>query len=251
MLLSLVFWRSVWRTFFIQSCWNFERMQNLGFLFAILPTLREVWQGHELDAAVRRHIQFFNTHPYFAPLIIGAVSRLEEDWSNDKQGAERDINSLKLGLMGSLGAVGDSLFWAAARPFSAWAGVVLVLMGWPVTGLVAFLVLYNVPHLAVRIGGAATGYAAGIGVVAQLKRVNFPDMAQRVKAAAMFLAFAALPLLAWRAGPTAELRIGAVLLAGVIFLLVRRGAGGTRLAAGYLSLLLLSLWLWNTFGGNS
>ncbi len=248
MLLTLTFWRSFLRTFLVQACWNFERMQNVGFLYAILPILRTVWKDDMLEAS-RRHGQFFNTHPYFAPVILGAVGRLEEDLQNGRPDAERNINALKLGLMGSLGAVGDSLFWAALRPFSAWLAVIAAVLGHPGWGVAIFLIVYNVPHLLVRIVGAATGYAAGIEVVGQLKRVNFPELAQRLKALAIGGAFAALPLLTWNFAPQADLRAGAVLLAAILFVVVRRGTPGTRLAFGYLTVTLAAAWIWNVLGG--
>jgi mannose PTS system EIID component len=249
MLLTLAFWRSVLRTLLVQACWNFERMQNVGFLYASLPMLRLAWKDQRklLDAA-RRHSQFFNTHPYFTPIIIGAVGRLEEDWAAGQQDAERNINALKLGLMGSLGAVGDSLFWAALRPLSAWLAVIIAVLGHPLAAVIVFLLSYNLPHLIVRFGGAATGYAAGIDVVRQLKRVNFPDVAQQLKAAAVTAAFAALPLLVWRFAPQADLRASGVLFAVIVFALIRRGATGTRLAVGYLALTLVAAWLWNLLG---
>jgi mannose/fructose/N-acetylgalactosamine-specific phosphotransferase system component IID len=249
MLLSLVFWRSVWRTFFVQAAWNFDRMQNVGFLYALLPFLRRTWKGEALSGAIARHIQFFNTHPYFAPLILGAVARLEDDRAAKRTENDDHVNALKLGLMGSLGAIGDSLFWAALRPLAAWIAVAVAILGYPWHGIVFFLILYNLPHMAIRVVGAATGYAAGIDVVAQLKRINFADLAQRLKGGVVVAAFATLPLLAWRVAPEADLRAAAVLLAVGVFVLIRKGVGGTRLALGFFAFVLAAGWLHETLGG--
>lgn len=223
-------------------------MQNVGFCYTILPMLQLVWKGEELKEAVRRHFQFFNTHPYFATVIIGAVIKLEQDWAEGKASSERHVNALKVGLMGSLGAVGDSLFWAALRPFCAWLAVLLILVDRPILAVVCFLVLYNVPHFLVRFGGAGVGYLSGLDIVRQLRKVDFPQLALRLKSAAIGIAFAALPLLAWHFAPRADLRAGAVLLAAVLFVLTRRGIGGSRLAYGYLGATILVAWAWNTFG---
>ena len=225
-------------------------MQNLGFAYSALPILRQIFDGEELKNAVKRHNQFFNTHPYFSSTIISAVLRLEEDAAlSPGGGVDRNLNALKVGLMGSLGAVGDSLFWAALRPLCAWMAVGLVLLGRPLTGVIVFLVAYNIPHFIVRFGGAAAGYAAGIDVVRQLRRVDFPQLAQKLKGIAIAAAFATLPLMAWNVAGQGELRAGAVPAAVIIFFLVNRGITGTRLALAFLALVMVGTWIWKIFGG--
>ncbi len=250
MLGRLAFWHALVRTLLLQAAWNFERMQHIGFCYVLLPMLRLLWRGEALSEAVRRHYQFFNTHPYFAPVIIGAVTRLEEDWAQGRASSARHVNTLKLGLMGSLGAVGDSLFWAALRPFSAWMAIIIMLLGQPGLGIIAFLVLYNVPHFLVRFGGAGVGYVTGLDIVRQLRKVDFPNLAQKLKAGAMTAAFTALPLLAWSIAPRTDARVGAVLLGVVVFALVRKGTGGTRLAFGYLGATVFVGWIWTVLFGD-
>jgi PTS system mannose-specific IID component len=244
MLLTLAFWRAIWRTFFIQASWNFERMQNLGFLYAVLPILRQLYEGDQLEEAARRHGQFFNTHPYFASTIVGSVAKLEEDAVRDKTEPDRNMNALRVGLMGSLGAVGDSLFWAALRPFAAWLAIFSALLGAPGFGVLLFLFVYNVPHLVVRFGGGAIGYAAGLDVVRQLRRVDFPQLAQRLKGAAVGAAFASLPLLAWNVEGNRELRSLSVLAAAGLLWAIARGFSGTRLALGFLTVVICGSWMW-------
>lgn len=250
MLLTLAFWRSIWRTFFIQAAWNFERMQNLGFLYVMMPILRQITSGPGFDEAVRRHVQFFNTHPYFASTIVGATAKLEEDAAHADGAALRNMSALKVGLMGSLGAIGDSLFWAALRPLSAWIAVFAAALGHPGLGVGLFLILYNVPHLAVRFVGAAIGYAAGLDVVRQLRRVDFPHMAQRLKGASVAAAFATLPLLTYAVAGGREVRTGAVAVAAALLVVVSRGLGGTRLALAFLVLIIAGAWLRQALGGN-
>ena len=227
-------------------------MQNVGFLYMLLPILRETLAPAQLPEAVRRHVQFFNTHPYFSSTVLGAVARLEEEGAaNPASPAYLNMSALKLGLMGSLGAIGDSLFWAALRPLGAWIAVILMMTGHTLMGVAAFLTVYNVPHLLVRFGGAAVGYAAGVDVVRQLRRVDFPHLTQRLKGLAVACAFAALPLVAWRSGTQGWVGPKTLAVAAVtgFVLMILRGSGGTRLAAGYLSVCLAVVWIWNALGG--
>ena len=54
-----------WRSFMYGASWNYERMQNLGFLYTILPTLKKIYKDkkEDMSVAMSRHLEFFNTHP--------------------------------------------------------------------------------------------------------------------------------------------------------------------------------------------
>ncbi len=152
--------RKVWlRQFLLQGCWNYEGMQNLGFAYSILPALRDRYAGRpeEFSRALKRHLEYFNTHPAMAAVILGAAIRLEEGVAEGKADP-RAVGTFKVGLMGSLGAIGDSYFWGALKPMSSAAGAILAFVH-PLLGIVTLLVLYNISHLALRF----RGFAAGMG----------------------------------------------------------------------------------------
>ncbi len=109
--------RDLWRVllrymFTFQWSWNYERMQALGFAWSIMPILEKVNETKEdLKLSLQRHLNFFNTHPPMGAGIIGAAAALEE------QGAEGEaVDSLKVGLMGPLAGIGDTLFAILTRP---------------------------------------------------------------------------------------------------------------------------------------
>ena len=165
---------SVWRRqFLLQGCWNFEGMQNVGFAYAILPALREFYASRPEEAmkAVKRHLEFFNTQPAMGALILGAAVRLEERVAAG-EADPRAIGTFKVGLMGSLGAIGDSFFWGALRPMASVAGALLALLH-PLLGIAAMLLLYNGVHLSVRRRGFAAGMEGPEAVVGWLKRAAF------------------------------------------------------------------------------
>ncbi len=185
------------RSLFLQGTWNFERMQNLGFCYSMFPVLSEVHgEGEEMKDAVKRHLEFFNTHPYMASLIIGTVVRLEEEVGKGVVDKE-DVNSFKTGVMGSCGAIGDSLFWGAIKPFAAVAGVCLAAVNLIVSPIF-FLVLYNVPHLWMRIFGIYRGYRNGADVFSAIRGINFTGMMARLRFMTVILSGLLLALLAYR-----------------------------------------------------
>ena len=55
-------------------------MQNLGFLYILAPVLNKLYPEREKRVqSYGRHLEFFNTHPYFANVLVGIVTGLEEE----------------------------------------------------------------------------------------------------------------------------------------------------------------------------
>lgn len=62
-------------------------------------------------AALKRHLEFFNTHPYVAAPIIGVTLALEEEKANGTEIEDAAIQGVKIGMMGPLAGIGDPVFW--------------------------------------------------------------------------------------------------------------------------------------------
>ena len=70
--------RCALRSLVLQGAWNFDRMQNLGWAFCVEPALRELYPDPaRRAAALKRHLEIFNTHPYMAGYVLGAALRAE------------------------------------------------------------------------------------------------------------------------------------------------------------------------------
>ncbi len=179
--------RAALRTFVLQAVWNFQRMQNVGFAFALQPVLQKLYPDPAARVqAMQRHLDFFVTHPYCASLILGVVARLEETAAAGAGSEATDAVRIKVGMMGPLAALGDTLFWATLKPALALLGVTLVLFTpsgglWPaLAGPGVFLALFTRPHLALRLGGVFAGYGRGLEIIKDLRRVNPQRFTQRL-----------------------------------------------------------------------
>lgn len=54
-----------WRHQFLQGSWNYERMQNGGWCYSIIPAIKKLYPNKDDQiAALKRHMEFYNTHPY-------------------------------------------------------------------------------------------------------------------------------------------------------------------------------------------
>lgn len=186
-------WQVAIRSLAVQGSWNYETLTGTGFAFVILPALREIYgDGEALDAAIRRHETTFNSHPYLAPLALGAVIRMERE-GEDPEVIER----FKAATRGSLGTLGDQLVWAGWRPLCVLAAVIILLLGsswWVAVGF--FLVLYNIGHATLMIWGLSIGLREGRGVAERLRGPMVRSTVPRIMAGGTFLAGMAIAMIA-------------------------------------------------------
>ncbi|UVK77533.1 MAG: mannose-specific PTS enzyme IID component [Sodalis sp. Fse] len=154
------------RSNLFQGSWNFERMQALGFCFSIVPVIRRLYPKNNDDRkqAIKRHLEFFNTHPYVAAPILGVTMAMEEQRANGAAIDDAAINNLKIGLMGPLAGVGDPVFWGTVRPVFAALGAGLAMNG-SLLGSLLFFILFNLVRLTTRYYGVVYGYRKGINIV--------------------------------------------------------------------------------------
>jgi PTS system mannose-specific IID component len=169
-----------WRSFFIQASWSYDRLQSLGFAFALIPILRRLYSDREVfTERLAAHMEYFNTQPYLASFVLGAAARAEEDRATGRNAAA-DVVEIKKTLMAPLGALGDSFFWGSLKPFAASAAVAVLLTGaWWAPLL--FLALYNIVHVGLRLSLVFVGYETAGDVVALMSRYNFTRLARRYK----------------------------------------------------------------------
>lgn len=184
--------RVLLRSLLVQGSWNYETLIGTGFAFTVLPALRQLHPDDPaaLRAAVGRHAEVFNSHPYLATVAVGAVARMERDGVDP-----RVISRFKSALRGSLGSLGDQLVWGAWRPATLVLALLLLLAGapwWLAVG--TFLLSYNAFTLALRVWGWRIGQAGGLEVGRAIREVPLQQFAQRVAGLGAALAGAATVL---------------------------------------------------------
>ena len=184
------------RGLLLQAGWNRERMQALGFTFALLPWMpRDRERGR---AFLHRHLSYVNTSPALSGLILGLVASAEErqamagEVGLDPEGnsnlplpdsAREPTEAWKRRLEGPLAAIGDRIFWGWLRPLLGVLGLFILLGGTgpgelpPAVGgrggiavagralwaILAALAFYNGPHLVTRLRAVRRGLDAGRG----------------------------------------------------------------------------------------
>ena len=150
-----------WRSTFIQGSWNYERMQNGGWAFSMIPAIKRLYKSKEDRAeALKRHLEFFNTHPYVASPIIGVTLALEEERANGAPVDDKAIQGVKVGMMGPLAGIGDPVFWFTVKPILGALAASLALTG-NILGPIIYFFAWNLIRMGFTWYTQEVGYKAG------------------------------------------------------------------------------------------
>lgn len=157
------------RSQFLQGSWNYERMQNGGWAFALIPALKKLYPNKEdASAALKRHLEFFNTHPYIAAPILGVTLALEEEKANGADINDAAIQGVKVGMMGPLAGIGDPVFWFTVRPILGAVAASLAVASGSIVGPLLFFILWNVIRIAFLWYTQEFGYQKGTEITQDL-----------------------------------------------------------------------------------
>lgn len=176
-----------WRSTFIQGSWNYERMQNGGWAYAMIPAIKKLYTTKEdRVAALKRHLEFFNTHPYIASPILGVTLALEEERANGAPVDDVAIQGVKVGMMGPLAGVGDPVFWFTVRPMLGALGASLA-MGGSILGPILFFVAWNLIRWGFMWYTQEFGYKAGSKITEDLSGGLLQDITKGASILGMFV----------------------------------------------------------------
>lgn len=152
------------RSTFLQGSWNYERMQNGGWCYSIIPAIKKLYKTEEdRAAALKRHLEFYNTHPYVSAPVMGVTLALEEERANGMPVDDQTVQGVKVGMMGPLAGVGDPVFWFTVRPILGALGASLALSG-SIVGPLLFFVVWNIIRIAFLWYTQEFGYKVGTSI---------------------------------------------------------------------------------------
>jgi PTS system mannose-specific IID component len=234
------------RSFLVQSCWNYEGMQNIGFAFGMAPVVEAVSRSTtERVGILTEHLAYFNSHPYLASAIIGAAASAQ---LQQGAGAAREIREIKDTLSNPFAALGDSLFWSTFKPLFSVTAIITALWG-GVLAPVVFLVLYNVFHLWVRGVGFMHGVRGRMDLMRYVKRMEIPNVSLRLRRVTLvllglltagFAFFLPMPMFE---GQSVWLRIVPIIPVFIVALLINRGVGILAQIYAFSLVVILLCWL--------
>ncbi|HGK5776671.1 TPA: PTS system mannose/fructose/sorbose family transporter subunit IID [Streptococcus agalactiae] len=176
-----------WRSQFLQGSWNYERMQNMGWAYALIPALKKLYTTKEdRAAALERHMEFFNTHPYVAAPIIGVTLALEEEKASGTPVEDKAIQGVKIGMMGPLAGIGDPVFWFTVRPILGALGASLASAG-NILGPIIFFVGWNLLRMSFLWYTQELGYKSGKEITKDMSGGILQDITKGASILGMFI----------------------------------------------------------------
>lgn len=176
-----------WRSQFLQGSWNYERMQNGGWAFSIIPAIKKLYPNKEDQvAALQRHLEFYNTHPYVSSPVMGVTLALEEERANGVPVEDAAIQGVKIGMMGPLAGVGDPVFWFTARPILGALGASLALGG-SIAGPLLFFFVWNIMRFGFMWYTQEFGYKVGTTITKDLSGGLLGKITQGASILGMFI----------------------------------------------------------------
>lgn len=143
------------------STFNYETQLAPSVVYSIYPCLRKMYPDDEdLKKAINNHFKYYNTMPWISPFVMGAALAIEDEGGI---AAMDTVQDFKIGLMGPLSGIGDTIGWAMIPTIF---GSIAAYMGQQGNPFGVFLWLaFTCLFMIVRILGYEIGYKQGIKVI--------------------------------------------------------------------------------------
>ena len=150
-----------WRWLMSVCTFNYQTQQGASVAYALSPVLRKIYTNDEdYKQALNNHFRYYNTQPWLAAIILGACVAMEE---RDGLAAADAVQDLKIGTMGPLAGVGDSLLMTMIPTIMGSIAAYMAIEGNPVGAGIWFALILAI--FWVRMHALEFGYKQGVKLV--------------------------------------------------------------------------------------
>ncbi|MEG0265504.1 MAG: PTS system mannose/fructose/sorbose family transporter subunit IID [Erysipelotrichaceae bacterium] len=151
-----------------ESCLSYERLMSLGFCHSMVPIINRLYTTKEdRVAALRRHMTFFNTENNWGAFIPGIVCSMEEDLANGGSVDGDAISNVKLGLMGPLAGIGDTITQGLLKTVLLAICVDMTLSG-NAAGPIFYAIAFGIYLISMGMITFSQGYKVGQNVLSKI-----------------------------------------------------------------------------------
>ncbi|WP_291259149.1 PTS system mannose/fructose/sorbose family transporter subunit IID [Fusobacterium sp.] len=169
-----------WKTWMMHnlSSMSFERLESFGFCYSMVPIIEELYKDSKKEkiAALKRHSVFYNTEPQLGAIINGIACGLEEKRANGQKIEDELINGLKVGMMGPVAGIGDSMIPGMLVPILLSIG-----MGLSANGSIMGPIFYILLYLGIVIPGSYFLFMKGYTLGTDAVKFLVDERAERLK----------------------------------------------------------------------
>lgn len=160
-----------------EVCLSYERLMSLGFCITMSPVINRLYDTKEERAeAMKRHMVFFNTENNWGAFIPGIVASMEEDRANGLPITDDLINNIKIGLMGPLAGIGDTVTQGLVKVVLLAITVNMAIDGYTFAPVLYFL-LYGAYITCIGLFTFKQGYTVGKKV---LDKITDPEIIHKL-----------------------------------------------------------------------
>lgn len=157
--------RMAWRSMQLQACFNYERMQSAGWLWAILPGLQKIHTNKDdLATSMTHNMDFLNTHPFIVTFVMGIVLSMEQQKMDIQT-----IRSVRISTAAPLGGIGDALFWMSLVPIVAGMTAQMAIDGSIIGPILYFVFIFGI-EMALRYGLLYWSYNMGTKAITAMTK---------------------------------------------------------------------------------
>lgn len=165
------------------SSMSFERLESFGFCLGMMPALKKLYPNKEdRIEAMKRHASFYNTEPQLGAIINGMAVGMEEKKANGEPLDGETINTLKVGLMGPVAGIGDSMIPGMLIPILLSIGMALA-AGGNILGPIFYIVAFN----SIALIGSYQLFMKGYKMGASSVEVLVSDKSTKIREALSLL----------------------------------------------------------------
>ncbi|WP_294562829.1 PTS system mannose/fructose/sorbose family transporter subunit IID [uncultured Traorella sp.] len=146
---------------------SYERLQAPSFCSAVAKNLKKIY-GDDTEGykdALKRHLEFYNTEGTIGAVVVGIVLAMEEEKVKGHLTGDV-ITGIKLGLMGPIAGIGDTLIWGMIKSILMGIACNFALQGSPIA--LVFPPLFSILIFVVGRYTCRLGYDLGSEAVPKL-----------------------------------------------------------------------------------
>jgi len=161
-----------WRSIIGSGTYNYENMQALVFLYAMMPVIDRYYESEEDQiTAMKRHFTLFNITPAMYGFVTGLAASMEKIASKNSDYDTSSINAIKTSLMGPLSGIGDSIFWGALKVVATGVGVSFAQEG-SILGPILYFLINFIPAWFVKMWLPRISFKLGINFLEQMEKTG-------------------------------------------------------------------------------
>lgn len=168
-----------WHSCMLDSSWNYERQQNMGYSFAITPAIDVLYDPvrdvEKRKRACKRSLDFMAVTPQLSTLLLGVNAAMEEQNATHSDFDDSVIAKIKTSLMGPLAGIGDSLIAGTLRIIGTGVAIGFAQNG-SLLGSLLLLLIFNIPAFIIRYYSLKFGYNYGSEIIKSAAKSNIMEL---------------------------------------------------------------------------